>query len=171
MEIVAEEWRAVVGRASKFPYEVSSLGRVRHAITKRISGGGCSPHGYRQVGLSLNKEVKRISVHILVAEAFLGPCPKGLEVNHKSGNKADNTPENLEYVTRGENLSHAMRLGLRIIPPAFQELINARKKFNASDLTAIREMLAEGRSERYVAARFGCARTTIRRIRIGRTYT
>ena len=52
------------------------------------------------------------SVHRLVAEAFIGPCPEGLEVNHKNGQKQDNRPENLEYVTTAENLSHARTTGL-----------------------------------------------------------
>lgn len=46
-------------------------------------------------------------VHVLVAHAFLGPKPEGMEVNHKNGNKADNSIQNLEYVTHQENIKHS----------------------------------------------------------------
>ena len=46
---------------------------------------------------------KHALVHILVAEAFLGPKPEGLQANHKDGNRANPCLENLEYLTASEN--------------------------------------------------------------------
>ncbi len=43
------------------------------------------------------------TVHALVAEAFIGPRPEGMEIRHLNGDPADNRPENLEYGTRSEN--------------------------------------------------------------------
>lgn len=54
---------------------------------------------------------KSYSTHRLVALTFIGD-PGGLEVNHKDGNKRNNTPGNLEYVTHLENVRHANRTGL-----------------------------------------------------------
>ena len=51
-------------------------------------------------------------MHRLVADAFLGPCPIGHEVNHKNLDKADNRTANLEYVTRSENLLHRSAAGI-----------------------------------------------------------
>lgn len=48
----------------------------------------------------------------MVAEAFLGVCPKNKTVNHKNGNVEDNRPDNLEYVTPRENYDHAVKMGL-----------------------------------------------------------
>lgn len=44
------------------------------------------------------------TIHRLVAEAHLGPRPKGYEVNHIDENKQNNVLENLEYVTHSENM-------------------------------------------------------------------
>jgi hypothetical protein len=52
-------------------------------------------------------------VHRIVAAAFIGPCPDGLEINHKNGIKLDNRAENLEYTTRSANMKHAYDSGLR----------------------------------------------------------
>lgn len=75
--------------------------------------GEASEGGYRVVMLSINgKQVGRMA-HVLVAEVFIGkrPTPKH-EVNHKDGNKINNAVENLEWVTRSENMRHAMLMGL-----------------------------------------------------------
>ena len=40
---------------------------------------------------------------------FVGPKPKGYEVNHKNENKNDNSLENLEYITSKENNNYGTR--------------------------------------------------------------
>lgn len=91
-------------------YSVSNIGNVRSHIG--MSGGrilkpSLIGRGYYQVHLNIKTHVYDRLVHRLVAEAFIGPCPKGKEVNHKNGNRRDNRVENLEYVTHRENLLHA----------------------------------------------------------------
>jgi hypothetical protein len=83
-----------------------------HNTFRRLKGCRNS-YGYMMTILrrgSLNRVNK--SIHSLVAAAFLGPCPEGMEINHKNAIKTDNRVENLEYVTRVANLKHARDLGL-----------------------------------------------------------
>jgi hypothetical protein len=47
---------------------------------------------------------QKIRVHDLIARAFLGSKPDNYDVDHINGNRADNRPSNLRYVTRSENL-------------------------------------------------------------------
>lgn len=53
-------------------------------------------------------------VHSIVASVFLGERPKDKVVNHKDGNKVNNVPENLEYITNTENIHHAIAMGLHV---------------------------------------------------------
>lgn len=112
----AEEWRPVVG----FPqYEVSNLGRIRRVGPSRsgttFDGKVLKPinkgNGYQVVSPVRDGKNHARYVHRLVAEAFLGPVPPDCEVNHKDCDKANNRRENLEYVTRGENMSHSHSSG------------------------------------------------------------
>ncbi len=51
-------------------------------------------------------------VHRLIAESFIGDIGDNV-VNHKNGIKNDNRLENIEIITKYENLKHAMENGLR----------------------------------------------------------
>ena len=68
------------------------------------------PSGYLYLGLFIGKgkTKKRLwrRVHRVVATAFLGPIPKGKEVNHRDLNKHNNNLSNLEYMTRSQNIKH-----------------------------------------------------------------
>ena len=68
------------------------------------------PSGYLYCGFFVGKGPNKQRLwrrgHRLVAVTFLGPIPKGKEVNHKDGIKNNNVPENLEYMTRKENVTH-----------------------------------------------------------------
>ena len=74
----------------------------------KVVHNGC---GYQQVGAGDGHRPMRY-VHRLVAETWI-PNPNCYEqVNHINGNKDDNSVENLEWVTRSENIRHAYRTGL-----------------------------------------------------------
>lgn len=68
-------------------------------------------HGYKRVCLWENGEKFNVSVHRLVATAFINnPDPNTYtEVNHKDENKANNNVNNLEWCTRIYNLNYGTR--------------------------------------------------------------
>lgn len=114
-----EIWKPVVGYEGR--YEVSNLGAVR-AVHSTRSGSPrplaqtTDSHGYLSVTLYKGDGLagrKSFGVHQLVAAAFIGEKPAGLDVNHLDGLRANNSSTNLEYVTRSENIKHAVRLGLK----------------------------------------------------------
>ena len=65
--------------------------------------------GYQMVGASQPPQY----VHRMVAETWLDNPNNYRDVNHINGDKDDNRVENLEWVTRSENLRHAFRTGLK----------------------------------------------------------
>lgn len=69
--------------------------------------------GYYKVVLMHNSKKKTISVHRLVAMAWLPNYCDELQINHKNGNKLDNDYRNLEMCTVQENISHSIRTGLK----------------------------------------------------------
>jgi hypothetical protein len=88
-------------------YEASSLGRIRSLRRKGAPGGvirqTVNMNWYLQVGLCRNgRRVTRV-VHQLIASAFLGPPPPGLEIRHLNGDQMNNRSSNLAYGTRSQN--------------------------------------------------------------------
>jgi hypothetical protein len=113
-----EIWRPVVGHESL--YEVSNRGRAR-SKDSHIRGKirKLQPHtsGYLQLRLRGCGSVGvNAYVHHLVAAAFIGPRGR-LDVNHKDTDKRNNRVENLEYVTRRENIRHAIAHGRFVFRP------------------------------------------------------
>lgn len=100
----------------EFPdYDVSNHGRIRrrykHAMT-RVMKAVPNRHGYIRVQLrNLSGAKATHFLHRLVASAFLGPLPQGLQVGHVDGSRCNNRIENLVYVTPKQNAYHKYRHG------------------------------------------------------------
>lgn len=67
---------------------------------------------YPAVSLYRDRQVRKLTVHEVVAAAFIGPRPSGFQINHKDGDKENPHAANLEYVTHGDNVRHAFATGL-----------------------------------------------------------
>lgn len=96
-------------------YSVSSFGNVRRDVSGmntyigKILKNQYHSTGYHCVSICLQGVNKTYLVHKLLATEFLGKPKDGFEVNHKDGNKSNNYLGNLEYVTRGQNIRHAVK--------------------------------------------------------------
>ncbi len=91
-----EEWR----QSYVDKWEVSNLGRVRNKKTHHV----LKP--YWRKYLMLGEAPPRHRLHRLVAIAFLGPAPGGMEdptVDHIDGDKCNNVATNLQWLSRVEN--------------------------------------------------------------------
>lgn len=105
------EWRKIIMGGYTTIYSVSSTGEVRNDNTGYILKKQMQD-GYMKVGLTINGNMKRCSIHRLVATAFI-PNPDNLPiVNHLDGIKNNNNVENLEWTTVSGNALHAHQAGL-----------------------------------------------------------
>ena len=104
-------------------YQVSNLGRVRSLTRKvntyngvRITKGKLlkplkTNRNYLRVCLKKNQKGKYVSIHRLVATAFI-PNPNNYNViNHIDSNTYNNSVNNLEWCTQSHNIKEAYRIG------------------------------------------------------------
>jgi len=161
---VAEEWRKIEGSGGL--YLVSSLGRVRSEPMNGNGGDGRvmrqkDSRGYRVVTIRLFGKRKCPSVHSLVAAAFIGRRPSGIQVNHKNGVKHDNRVENLEYASASENMRHSLYV-LGNIASATCGSRNAMSKLTEADVQNIVEEYSSGKVfQADLAQRYGVSRPLI----------
>lgn len=98
-----EIWKEVLGCEG---YKVSNLGRAKSLNYRRtgeehiLKLNKCGVnHAYRSVRIGSTR-----LVHRLVWEAFNGPIPEGMVINHKDENPSNNNLDNLMLCSQSENL-------------------------------------------------------------------
>lgn len=129
-------------------------------IWKRVLRPGSNVAGYQIVALHKDGTQHTKTVHRLVWEAFNGPMPDDMEVNHINGVKADNQLANLEMVTSSENKTHALITGLRVVA----------SKLTPADVQKIRERLSLGESQSSIGRDFGVSQSCVSNILHGVTW-
>ena len=165
---ISEEWRDIPGYEGI--YQVSNLGNVRSLDrTLECKNGRIiklkgkllkqgNKNGYKFVNLRFGHSV---SVHVLVAQAFIGNRPEGMDICHKNGNKADNRVSNLEYGTRSKNNLDGYRI---------RGYVTKKQVLNPIKAKEIKEKLKSGNSLRNLSNEFGCSKSTILAIKKGQLY-
>lgn len=91
-------------------YQVSNLGNVRSLIeNERILKSSIKKSWY----LYVNIKKKHHYIHRIVAQSFITNPENKRTVNHKDGNKLNNSIDNLEWATYSENMKHAFASWLK----------------------------------------------------------
>ena len=112
---MSEVWKDISGYEGK--YQVSNTGKVRsldynHTGKVRELKLKIDKYGYACIKLFKNGCRKYITVHRLVAAAFIKNTSNSPQVNHKDGNKLNNCVQNLEWCSNKENIQHGRKMGL-----------------------------------------------------------
>lgn len=156
-----ELWKPVPGHKG---YEVSDLGQVRSLDRLVLYKDGRSRlhrgrilrqfslwNGYRTTHLGAKHMNKY--VHHLVARAFMGETPKGMEICHNNGDKLDNSLINLRFDTRINNMADCLKHGT-----------HARgTRSSSAKLTEqqVREIRTSDLTPYTLAKKYGLHRTTV----------
>lgn len=150
----SEEWLPVVGY--ELLYLISRWGQVFSLISNKMLKPVTTGR-YLQVLLYKDGVPCRKLVHHIVMEAFVGPCPEGMEVNHKDGDKTNNCLSNLEYVTCSENHKHAYSIGQKNQKGS----LNNTSRANEEKVIDIRKRAENGETQQSIADDYGMAQATI----------
>lgn len=113
---------------------------------------------YKTVSLTIEGKTLNKYVHRLVAECFCEKREGCNEVDHVDGNKLNNHADNLEWVTRSENMKRAYDSGL--IDNRGSN--SALSKTTEEDVLEMRRLWDEGGTkQRELAEMFGVARSQV----------
>ncbi len=124
--------------------------------------------GYKRILLTAHGRRRLWPVHRLVAEAFIGDCPPGYQVNHIDSNRSNNVANNLEYVTPKGNQEHSWRTTNR--QPPHRGEATPFAKLTDNDVIQIRRLRHEGLTYEAIAARFNTKQANVWHICMGRTW-
>lgn len=100
----------------KHTYRIYEDGRIQNETNgKWIRGTSITKNNrYVKIHLGTDEVGKFIPLHRLVAKVFI-PNPNNLpQVNHKDGNRYNNSASNLEWCTCKENIRHCWANGLHM---------------------------------------------------------
>ena len=90
-------------------YIITQDGRVYNSQRKLFLTPSKNESGYMALGLSDGKKRANFTIHRLVASIFLENPNNYPDVNHKDCDKSNNSIENLEWISRSDNMKHMIK--------------------------------------------------------------
>lgn len=159
-----------------FPdYCVGDDGSIWSRHATKVPRHGIRNNGWRQMRVRkgprclkclLHGQTHRQTyVHRLVLEAFVGPCPPGMECCHNDGDPSNNALANLRWDTSASNNADKIRHGTW--PSGIR---NGHSKLQEDDIRAVRSLSRGGMTNKEIAERFGVTQTMIRSIVTGKNW-
>ena len=106
---INREFRKI--KSLNFLYEVNDDGTVlRNVKSKKhikiVLDYHRSKNGYYMAFVNIKGKVRRVPIHRVVAECWLGDRPDGYEIDHIDRNTRNNKYTNLRYVTHSEQMKN-----------------------------------------------------------------
>ena len=167
---MTETWKPILDLPG---YDVSDCGNVRSWFNTHGQIVD-HPHPLKQ---ALNRKgrptirVRRkdqkytLSVHRLVLEAFVGPCPEGMQACHYDDNSLHNYLDNLRWDTPAANVQDKRRNGKT---QRGEQSRSAR--LTEKDVLEIRQRYAAGEHSGPLSIEFGVTPTSIRAVSSGKSW-
>jgi len=150
-----EIWVPILSYESN--YLISNYGRVKSVRYNKIRKQKVDADGYLQITLSLKDKKSTFKVHRLLYFSFNPKANKHLEIDHKDGNRKNNTLENLCLCTHKQNCNNPITIQLykdRNLKP----FLGKKGKLHPSSKTVYTKNLETGFLKKfqstYAAARF-----------------
>lgn len=152
------QWRPVVGHEGA--YSVSEYGDIWIQRLRRKGKLQKDRKGYVHYFLSENGVQKLTRIHRIVLEAFVGPCPQGMECCHKDNDPLNNHYSNLMWATHRDNM---MEFGMMSALGKGES--NGTSVLTDKTVKAIRKMAKETHAtHREISERYGTTKQNIGRI-------
>lgn len=137
--------------------------KIKKLMTPALSGGYLKTVFVNDDGKNVS-----ITVHRMIAKAFIPNPHNKSEVNHINGIKTDNRVENLEWVTHQENIIHAFKNNL-------ENNIGENNPFSKMTPEKIREIRAKFKPRKYtremLAKEYGLKASTIKDIVLRKSWS
>jgi transcriptional regulator len=142
--------------------------RTRKPLRGHVSQRGYIVYGVTFPGGSRGtaKTVPVLAARV-IWESVHGPIPDSLEVNHKDGNKSNNSISNFELATSSGNKLHAFRTGLR--KPTAGERVGVAR-LTEVQVREIQTLLTRGVSQAAISRQYGVSQGTISWINRGKSW-
>ena len=175
--IVTERWLPVVGHEGL--YEVSDQGRVKslerrvphpsigsQAIHEKILRPGSGTQGHQLVRPCVDGYARSRWVHQLVLEAFIGPCPPGMECCHDDGDSSNNVASNLRWDTCTSNMADRAKHGT-----SNRGEQNGRSRVTEDQVRQIRVLCEHSDlTQKEIGEMYGASPSVISQINTGRSW-
>lgn len=160
-------WKPVSYNGITTVYDISNTGDVRNRTTGLILKQKVNKDGYMMFNLCPGDGSKvTITIHKLVATAFI-PNPENKPVvNHKNGKKDFNWYKNLEWATYQENTQHAMKTGLA--PKDGTD--NPNNKYDEDIIHTVCKLLEDGHTSTKISKMLGISVTLPENIKRGKLW-